>query len=245
LAVANLKVVKKVFDEFGIEFWLDGGTLLGAVREGKIIEWDYDIDLSMRNYDEKKLFLALHELKKRKFKLTLDSPLYPNIGVVKLRLFPFDCRMDISLWKAKADEFINPTPMHEGSYQEPINSIQYFLRILRHYLCCDIPLSVPEKRMKHVANILDYSLSLLPLKLKTFLLNILQRRKLGYGNWLFFTPKRYYEKLETTKFYGLEFRIPFDFEDYLKYHYGENWKIPQKKWDWQKDDMAQNWIKGY
>jgi len=32
--------------------------------------------------------------------------------------------------------------------------------------------------------------------------------------------------------------IPFDVEDYLKYHYGENWKIPQKKWDCPKDDRA-------
>ena len=28
LAVRNLKAVKDVFDEFGITFWLDGGTLL-------------------------------------------------------------------------------------------------------------------------------------------------------------------------------------------------------------------------
>jgi phosphorylcholine metabolism protein LicD len=89
-----------------------------------------------------------------------------------------------------------------------------------------------------IAKILEHSLPLLPQKLKTFLLNILQHWKIGYSKWILITPKRYFEKLGTTKFYGLTFHIPFEVEDYLKYHYGENWKTPQKKWTWMKDDRA-------
>jgi hypothetical protein len=237
LAISNLKAVKEVFDEFGIEFWLDAGTLLGAVRDGKIIEWDTDIDLCMWNYDRKKLFLALHELKRRKFKLTLAHPLYPNVGWVALRLFPFDCNIDILLWEVKGDKLTALTFKYEES-QTQISSVLHFLRIVRHYLCCDLSLTEQKKSTKFIATLLEHSLPLLPLQLKTFLLNILQRWKLGYVNWLFITPKRYFEKLGTTRFYGLPFKIPFDVEDYLKYHYGENWKVPQKKWDWQKDDMA-------
>ena len=229
--------MKACFDEFNIEFWLNLGTLLGATREGKIIEWDTDIDLCMWNYDRKKLFLALHELKKRKVNFTLDQPLFPNCESVSLRLFPFDCPIDILLWQVKADNFTNLTLRYEGP---TINPIHYFLSAVRHYLYCDLSLSVQtrvlKKQVKFITKILEHSLPLLPLKLKTFLLNILQRWKLGNVNWLFITPKRYFEKLGTTKFYGLTFHIPVDVEDYLKYHYGEYWKIPQKKWDWWKDD---------
>jgi phosphorylcholine metabolism protein LicD len=45
LAVKNLKEVKEIFDRAGVKYWLDSGTLLGAMRDGKIIEWGHDIDL--------------------------------------------------------------------------------------------------------------------------------------------------------------------------------------------------------
>lgn len=36
-----------VFDRFGVVYWLDYGTLLGAVREKGIIGWEYDVDVGM------------------------------------------------------------------------------------------------------------------------------------------------------------------------------------------------------
>jgi hypothetical protein len=252
LAESKLKAVKEVFDKFGIEFWLNSGTLLGAVRDGKIIEWDNDIDLSMWENDRKKLFLALHELKRKKFNFTVD-PLFPNIGVVKLRLFQFDCPVEIDLWHIKGDKFINPHPMYGGS--RIMYLILYVLRIVRHYLFCNLDVTVPEKikrrpnifaysLLKSTARILAYFLPMFPLKLRKFFLSRLQYRKLGNPTF-FFTPKRYFEKLETINFYELTFRIPFDVEDYLKYHYGENWRIPKENWQWWKDDEAHNWLQGF
>lgn len=48
------KDVHDVFHAIKIEYWIDWGTLLGAVRHRGIIPWDDDVDLSIDTSNEKK-----------------------------------------------------------------------------------------------------------------------------------------------------------------------------------------------
>ena len=56
-----LQQLKLICEEIGIEFWLHGGTLLGAVRHQGFIPWDDDIDLGMMRADIEKLKNYLKE----------------------------------------------------------------------------------------------------------------------------------------------------------------------------------------
>ena len=240
VAVQSLRTLKEVFDLFGIKLWLDAGTLLGAVREGKLIEWDYDIDLGMWNYDGKKLFFALKELRNRS-KVKVRFPLYPNIQSFTLKFLPNDFCIDISLWEIKGNNAISI--FDRPKLQKHFSVTQFFhaLRIVRHYLCSDVGLSVSGSA-GFLADILEKFLPSFPTKSKVLLLKLLQHSDLGYVKWISVAPKRYYEKLETMTFYGMTFHTPSNVEEYLEYHYGLNWRTPQKKWDWVKDDQAQNWF---
>jgi len=98
-----LDFVVNVCNKHGIKYWLEGGTLLGAVRHEGFLPWDDDIDLGMMRKDYE-LFLEVfdselknHNLKK-KMKCRLlrhgDNVLYfvqiSYAGVAVLDIFPYD-----------------------------------------------------------------------------------------------------------------------------------------------------------
>ncbi|NOZ07793.1 MAG: LicD family protein [FCB group bacterium] len=64
-AVTLLEKIADVIETEKCEYWLDGGTLLGAVRDGKLIPWDHDLDLGLKYKSDEQIRSLITALKKK------------------------------------------------------------------------------------------------------------------------------------------------------------------------------------
>ncbi|CAH0550963.1 unnamed protein product [Brassicogethes aeneus] len=71
--LSNLKKTAKyvfnILDETGIRYWLEAGSLLGAMRSGDILPWDHDVDIGFNRDD----LYRCNWLKKAREKPVVDN----------------------------------------------------------------------------------------------------------------------------------------------------------------------------
>ena len=219
IAVENLGEVKSVLDKKGIVFWLDSGTLLGAVRDGKIIEWDNDIDLGTWNKNINKIISAFPEFKKRGFNVVLDRKL------AGLTIERSDVNINVDLYFERGDYAWKAWIITNGRKTESLLRRCLNMSNLRTY-------AQEAGKIKHFS-------SLLPSILKQLITETawlaLDRLNCVVPVVI---PKRYFEKLSQHEFYGMLFRIPDDAEKYLEQRYGSDWRKPKQEWIYYRDDRA-------
>ena len=82
-----LKKVKQICEKYGLVYYLDSGTLLGAVRHKGFIPWDDDIDITMP-YKDYCIFLTLaqKELGDKFFVQNFNTEDGFNRGFTKIRI---------------------------------------------------------------------------------------------------------------------------------------------------------------
>lgn len=222
VAVKNLREVKDVFDENNVNFWLDSGALLGAVRDGKIIEWDIDIDLGTWYNDLTKLISTFPELNKRGFDVVLNR----KWAAMTATRFGYNINIDLyhkrenyawKVWEVPKKERIS-------------NMLKRCVNIsnLRAYS----EKGMFAQKTKYLSSLLSPALKQLVTKTAWLALH-----RLGCMVPIVI-PKRYFEELSTIQFYKMEFKIPSDIEKYLEYRYGIDWKTPKRKWIYYRDDGA-------
>lgn len=219
VAVKNLREIKAVLDKNNINCWLDAGTLLGAVRNGKIIGWDHDIDLAMWYENVDRIVSIFPKLKKIGFEANVTK-VKITIGIVRMghtiqfNIYRNKDRYALTIWvapKRKAGRLVG-----------------WFLGLL-------IPrISTKPRRSSPFV-------SLLPLTLRGFLVNVMWSVLDKCGCIIpIVVPKHYFEKLSIIRFYGMKFNIPSETEKYLEYRYGKNWETPVRNWIYYRDDGAIN-----
>lgn len=74
-----LVILDEIFKKHDIDYWLECGSLIGAIREGTYIEWDNDMDVSIHFEDVK----LVRKLKKEFLKYGVLLNGFVSLGITR------------------------------------------------------------------------------------------------------------------------------------------------------------------
>ncbi len=63
-----------VMNDSGISYWIEGGTLLGALRDQKLIPWDHDLDFGMKFESNAQMQKLIRKLRRHFYVSVKDFP---------------------------------------------------------------------------------------------------------------------------------------------------------------------------
>ncbi len=211
--------IKKILDKHNIEFWLDCGTLLGAVRDGKFIPWDSDADLGVWKKDLKKLIFVCHELQKDGYKITLGRS---GISIEKGSSFPFA----LLFYDISEDKVLKEW----GDYRTRPH-LRRFVDLLSWMFLTSYYSGINPFKIHGTKNIIRVGLAYIGVLVPSFISKwVIQKSGSITERYLSIIPKKYFVNLTTLQFYGTNFKAPNPTEEYLTYRYGQDWQIPKKQW---------------
>lgn len=222
-----LRQVKEVFDKHNIEFWLECGTLLGAVRDSRFIAWEHDIDLGVwyEKVPDSVRALMSKEFRDKGLKVqVLESYMTIKKGLV---------HTDINFYCPVDDKAVVPLLI-------PKNLTGKYLFLLRSILLTPYfyEIDFGNKISRSIRSILSMISHILPSILRKQIAKVILAlyKKYGSENISWVVPAHYFANLASIKFYDMEFKVPAKTKEYLAYRYGEDWHIPRKEWGGYDED---------
>jgi len=222
-----LKVIS-IFEEHDIPYWIDQGTLLGLIRDGKLIPWDHDLDFGVFEHeiDTEKLRGIFIE---NGFKIE-DIP----DGNKCLHFTYYEERkVDITLYNIESEYAITyfikpPSGLHKifNVLDSIVNNFDYVTKK-----------KIIVKSINVIRGIYHFVLIIFPIEkiVKSFISN-----RFKNNNWTelvqYKIPYNILMKKKNIKFKKTDLPVPINPESYLEYAYGLDWKIPKRDYVWYKDN---------
>lgn len=217
--ITELCEVKDVLDAAGVRYWLDTGTLLGAVRNGKFILYDDDMDLSALVSEAPKILSLIPQFRKLGYRIDVtDTAIYLGAAGRAPISITFYRRTGDQIWI-----------IWDTKYPKFNRVLKHLRRVAEKIIYRDYHQGLPA------IETLGYVM------IPRFLHWVIRRAvfkictALGEENSALVLPKRLVENLQTLRFYEKEFKIPHPPQEYLSLIYGSSWETPTTNWTW--DDV--------
>lgn len=221
----------------GINYWLDGGTLIGAIRHGGYIPWDDDIDIGMLREDFIRFFNEFNKSNERYVAKTIDVNkdfTYACGKVLDTQTILYEPDESGNKISVNIDVFVYDNAPDNESELKKFYDKRDFYRKLNNLRTS---VSVANGRgldgiSKKIAKFI-----LKPFPKNYFAIKFSNNAKRynsmkcdSIGNFVgyarFRCNKRVFNSFPLHEFEGKQYRIPVGYDEYLTQFYGDYMQLP-------------------
>lgn len=229
-SVLDLIKIIQTFEREKIQYWLCHGTLLGIVRENRLLPWDNDIDIAVFHDDisKHKIRNLLNELGFLEKYTALESQCLHFNGTNKM--------IDINFYK------VNSEQAYMKWLAPNITRRQKLLFMILSAFSGIMPDGYKYKNMfirklLTLAFVFLYMLGkILPKKLKK-LIETFGENTLNYKGYFYPLDMMKFKKFE---FAGTKVSVPESYKEMLRLTYGDDWMTPNPEFIWHQDSPSLN-----
>lgn len=254
--IGILNCISEYCKEQGLQWWLECGTLLGAVRHHGYIPWDDDIDVAMLRYDYETLRASFNEwsVKNREGRYQLLDPEldkgsdYPFGKVIDTTTELYEGTDEVIKIGVYVDVFVyDNAPANKKEYLRMLKCRDVLGKLRKAKLAGKGKLSLRRVRVLFVKYLLffapvRYITKVMARKAKKY-----QYKETGkvadllwpYEDMKFYFDKSFFEEQIALEFEGRMYPAPRNYDEWLRYLYDDYMKLPSE------DQRARHNIKAF
>lgn len=235
--------LERVCKKLNIRYYLDGGTLLGAARDGRFIPWDDDIDVAMlrEDYDQ---FVRLAPKE-------FEYPLFLQTGYTEKNYLRGHCQLRNSLTTAILPQELGKVAFNQGVFLDIFVLDDLFDDRIKAQYAERNRLRKLRKRALHrtyngkpvlwLAKQLRYALYRIRFPNSSAFYSRLEKtfrsaQRSEYVDYLMLNRgpeqvhhlrREWYAECVPLSFEGHKLPAPKGYKEYLSAYYGEDWETPK------------------
>lgn len=217
----NFTDVINIFNQNKIKYWLCHGTLLGIMRDSSLIEWDHDIDLA--------LWDSLNE-KNKIIELMLNNGFALRKG--------FGIENDVISFSRNGGRIVDINFYLRKKLKNSHEKVAYIKWFVPKNIFCKIIDALSKSRKYNGKFKIIIRLFFLFEGFFNYLKLILIKFNFFYKEIGYSEPEYLLKNIKKIELDNLSLNIPNEYEKYLEYLYGKNWKTPNRNYIWYKDSTA-------
>lgn len=247
IEMKNLRVITEVCEKLGIEFFLYGGSLIGAVRHKGFIPWDDDLDIGMLRDDYMRFVKEAPYLLPEEYYLQSpyndkNSPYFYTKLRLKGTKYIEHCNYKLKIEQGIYVDIypIDNMPDADDEFLEKYNRFQKNIRLFvwRQTPYSDEPEKTLKRRIRNtIKKCVCLCLRLIPhdyfvKKIDGIMTSDNDKVTTRKGNYSYFNPTNLFYDIhpyEKGIFEGVEVNLPKSWDAHLKSRYGDYMELPPEE----------------